>query len=185
MKKQPEITEATRRDFISAFCDCYAERPIEKITVKEVAERAGYSRVTFYNYFNDVYDLLEQIEDEFISQIANGIGRSIEADRDFRNFVYAFQKLIAENEFYSQIFLKNSRHSHFFVRLKDRIIPVALKSLGLSSEQRSAVYALEFYLPGMISMISCWLKNDRDMPAEDLAELVRGILQDGLLSQLH
>ena len=38
MKKQPEITEATRKDFIYAFCECYKESPIEKITVKEISE---------------------------------------------------------------------------------------------------------------------------------------------------
>ncbi|MBQ8625170.1 MAG: TetR/AcrR family transcriptional regulator [Agathobacter sp.] len=49
MKKQPEITDATRQAFIDVFCEYYLERPIEKITVKEISEKAGYSRVTFYN----------------------------------------------------------------------------------------------------------------------------------------
>ena len=81
MKKQPEITEATRRDFILAFCEYYQDRPIEKITVKEIAEKAGYSRVTFYNYFKDPYNLLSQIEDEFIANFANAIRENIEQNK--------------------------------------------------------------------------------------------------------
>lgn len=64
MNKQPEITDATRNAFIQVFCKYYAIRPIEKITVKEITQDAGYSRTTFYNYFNDPYDLLNYIESE-------------------------------------------------------------------------------------------------------------------------
>ena len=42
---------------------------IEKITVREITERAGYNRATFYLYFRDVYDLFEQLEDEILSQV--------------------------------------------------------------------------------------------------------------------
>mgnify|MGYP004458304377 FL=1 len=30
MKKQPEVTEQTKKNIIAAFCDLYRERPIEK-----------------------------------------------------------------------------------------------------------------------------------------------------------
>ena len=35
-----------------------AEKPFEKITVGELCENAQYPRATFYNYFDDKYDLL-------------------------------------------------------------------------------------------------------------------------------
>ena len=85
MKKQPEITEATRKDFIYAFCEYYKERPIDKITVKEISEKAGYSRVTFYNYFKDPYDLLNQIEEEFVSNLTTAISDNIEQDKVLDN----------------------------------------------------------------------------------------------------
>lgn len=37
------------------------EEPFEKITVKEICERAITSRITFYNYYSDKYSLLEDI----------------------------------------------------------------------------------------------------------------------------
>ena len=113
MKKQPEITESTRRDFISAFCEYYREKPIEKVTVKEISEKAGYSRVTFYNYFKDPYDLLNQIEEEFILNFTKAIHDNIEQDRLMDNFLYTFDKLINENEMYSQILLTNSHNLQF------------------------------------------------------------------------
>lgn len=48
MKKQPEMTDKTRNTIVEAFCEMYEEMPIEKIYVKDVIERAGYNRSTFY-----------------------------------------------------------------------------------------------------------------------------------------
>ena len=38
-------------------------RAIEKITVGQVCELAGYNRGTFYLHFQDLYEMLEVIED--------------------------------------------------------------------------------------------------------------------------
>ena len=44
-----------------------ATRPIDKITIKEITDRAGVIRPTFYNHFQDKYELLEWIvENELI-----------------------------------------------------------------------------------------------------------------------
>jgi len=51
MKKQPEITEKTKQSFISVFCELYCQKPIEKITVQEIANKSGYNRSTFYQDF--------------------------------------------------------------------------------------------------------------------------------------
>ena len=184
MKRQPEITEATKREFIRAFCECYRERPIEKITVKEISEKAGYSRVTFYNYFSDPYDLLNQIEEEFISNFTKSISDNIEQDRLLDNFLYTFEKLINENEMYSRILLSNSYNLQFSKHLQDNIIPLALRSFNISSDNKKAIYAFEFYIPGVISMIARWLKNERDMPIEELGNIIKGILKEGLLKQV-
>ena len=37
------------------------DRPIEKITIKEITDKAGVIRPTFYNHFQDKYELLEWI----------------------------------------------------------------------------------------------------------------------------
>ena len=53
MKKQPERTAATRSAFVDAFISISESRPIEKITIQEIADKAGYNRTTFYQYFED------------------------------------------------------------------------------------------------------------------------------------
>ena len=37
------------------------KKPIDKITIKEITDKAGVIRPTFYNHFQDKYELLEWI----------------------------------------------------------------------------------------------------------------------------
>ena len=73
MNKQPEITAATRQRFVDVFCTLYATQPISRITVKELTTRAGYNRSTFYQYFKDVYDIQQYIEDQMMNDIRRDI----------------------------------------------------------------------------------------------------------------
>ena len=54
MRKRPEKTEQTKADIKEAFWRLYAAKPIEKITVGEVCDLAGYNRGTFYLHFHDL-----------------------------------------------------------------------------------------------------------------------------------
>lgn len=67
MKKQPEITEKTRQAFIDVFCELYSQKPIEKISVQDIASKAGYNRSTFYQHFADIYELLDSVESDLLS----------------------------------------------------------------------------------------------------------------------
>ena len=83
MKKQPHITEQTKNNQRSAFWSLYAQKPIEKISIKEITELAGYNRGTFYLYYNDVYDLLHQIEEEILGKITDVLNDSLEKNDTF------------------------------------------------------------------------------------------------------
>ena len=69
MKKQPQITAQTKQNLIDAFWSLYCEQRIEKITVKEITNKAGYNRGTFYEYFTDVYAVLEDLENSLIPKL--------------------------------------------------------------------------------------------------------------------
>ena len=67
-KKNPEQTGQTIRNIKDAFWKLYEEKPIEKISVKQITDLAGYNRATFYLYFSSVRDVRDQIEDDLIAQ---------------------------------------------------------------------------------------------------------------------
>jgi len=57
-----EITERAIKD---AFVELLNEKALARITVKDITDRCGVNRNTFYYHYQDVLDLVEQIcEDE-------------------------------------------------------------------------------------------------------------------------
>ncbi len=60
--------ERTRRNIINAFLQLRAKKPIEKITVTELAETAVINKATFYLHYKDIYDLSDRLEDEILAK---------------------------------------------------------------------------------------------------------------------
>ena len=55
--------QRTRMNIRDAFIELRSRKPIEKITVKELAEAAFINKATFYQHYADLYDLSESMED--------------------------------------------------------------------------------------------------------------------------
>lgn len=52
-----------------ALCMLLRERELKKITVKEICINAGISRSAFYTYFDNIYSLIEEMEDRILDDI--------------------------------------------------------------------------------------------------------------------
>lgn len=64
-------TERTKRSIANAFLELRKQKPLEKITVKELSELAFINKATFYTHYHDIYDLSDQLEDEFMDSVIN------------------------------------------------------------------------------------------------------------------
>lgn len=67
--------QRTQKSIINAFIELRAKKPLEKITVKELADKAFINKATFYQHYKDIYDLSETLEQETIESILNDIPR--------------------------------------------------------------------------------------------------------------
>lgn len=57
--------ERTKNSIRQAFLELRNQKPLEKITVKELAELAYINKATFYTHYHDIFDLADQLENEF------------------------------------------------------------------------------------------------------------------------
>ena len=64
-------TRKTRKAIFDAFAELLSEKELEKITVKELIDKADVSRVTFYNHYLDIYDLHDKFEESTMLEIAS------------------------------------------------------------------------------------------------------------------
>lgn len=72
-----------------SFKELTLKQPIEKITIKEITDKAGVIRPTFYNHFQDKYELLEWI---IMSQIIEPIGPLLQNGMVHEALVLMFYK---------------------------------------------------------------------------------------------
>ena len=55
------LKDGMKQQIAQKFTELLMEKPLEQITVKELAEALGISRQTFYYYFHDIYEIVEWI----------------------------------------------------------------------------------------------------------------------------
>ena len=95
MAKTDARVRYTKHVIKESFLRLLAEKPVNRITVKEVCEEAELNRATFYAHYSDCFALLESIEGELVDAFA----RSLEAAGSFdvRSLIEAIYAMIEEN----------------------------------------------------------------------------------------
>ncbi len=63
----------TQRALKNAFLQLRANKPLEKITIKELTDLAEVSKATFYLHYKDIYDISEQMQKDVIIDIYSNI----------------------------------------------------------------------------------------------------------------
>ena len=65
--------EKTRQSIINAFIALRSGKPLEKITVKELCEKAMINKSTFYFHYADIYELSDFLETEIVTSIISSL----------------------------------------------------------------------------------------------------------------
>ncbi len=63
-----DLTECAIRDALKSLLK---EKPLSRITIRDISERCGISRMTFYYHFRDIYDLIARMVSSSIMEIVS------------------------------------------------------------------------------------------------------------------
>ncbi|WP_342561216.1 TetR/AcrR family transcriptional regulator [Paenibacillus sp. FSL R7-0345] len=179
MKKQPQITEKTRQVFIEVFCELYSQKPIEKISVQEIAKISGYNRSTFYQYFTDLYDLLDSVENDFLNEIKTELANKELSMHTVQNALYCLDK--REHLLVLNALLGDYGSARFLKRLKKDITPDQL-AINVPQNHSLTPYLIEFYLSTSLSLFRLWLQRQKDLSTVDFFMLVENLYSSGITS---
>lgn len=183
MRKEANIMTQTKQDIIDAFFEIYRLKRIEKITVKEIIQKAGYNRSTFYDYFEDVYDVLEQVENSIIPTLdelppiqitTQAIGMPFEL----------FVEMYEQNNHYYSILLGDNGDPAFASKLKQAIKPLLHHTLQhqVNINTIELDFILEYLLSAMIGTMSYWFDHGQALSAEQLVSLITKLMEQGVPS---
>lgn len=186
MKKNLEQTKQTQEALCSAFWDIYENKPLEDITVKEISQHAGYNRSTFYTYYKDIYDILEQTETEIINTFDDdskwrcNILDKAQYDQDIKDFGSFFQKnrkclmiLLGENG--------DPKFSHRIWQIMRERLRENISCIMQNVDPEMMDYLVEYILSCHTSIMLMWFKNKCDIPFDRLSEFVHRLLTGGVI----
>jgi AcrR family transcriptional regulator len=184
MKKDPEATALTRQNLMRAFWGLYRLKKIDHISIKEVTDEAGYHRSTFYEYFVDIYDLLNQMEDELVAKMKEEVIQSLKTE-NHDNFVQIIADLYEAQGEYLSVLLGDHGDPHFVKKIKAKMVSALTGRFGLSETEIHTSYMMEFGLSAILSTITYWHQNNKNLPSNELVVLIRSMLMHGVFPMVQ
>jgi len=184
MGKQSESKNITKENLMATFWSLYQKKTIEKITVREVAQLAGYNRSTFYDYFIDIYDILDQLQDALLDYIHVAVSKYKSEGFNQEIIEYITNTFSAKGEYFS-VFLGENRDPNFPGKMKNVIRPIFYEVWGLNEDDIQASLVFEFAISAIIGVLSYWYKTERNMPYEKLLAITKSMMANGVFTELQ
>lgn len=148
-----------------------AEKPIQKITVTEICELAEINRATFYTHYRDVFDLLEQVEDDLFAELsATVISEESDPDRMTREIL----RIIERNIDLCRILFSENGDKMFLRRIIDSARETSIAGWHrqypqATPHQLDLLYT--FIASGSVAMIEQWVRTGMQEQLLDLGGL--------------
>lgn len=179
-----ESTAVTRQNIMDAFWVLYCERRIEKITVREIMAKAGYNRGTFYEYFLDVYDVLDQIENSLLPELSDMPPLLLEKSGELLP-MDSFIKLYSSSSKYYSVLLGDYGDPAFAGKIKKGIKDKIMEQLDKDEKDIMEMdYTLEYMLSAMIGILTYWFLHEEDMEKERLIRLMYKLMSSEGIQEL-
>ena len=175
---QTEIKErenSARKHIIEAFLRIYEEKNIEKITINEIMNLAGYNRNTFYNHFGSIYDLLEQIENEIAEMLGDYMDYRMVKNREEMKDV--FISIYEGKDRILKTLMKKDEESRFSAKLSTKFIEVASKKCIFSNDEDINGYVTEYKVAGAVACLRRYYRRDGEKEKINIDKVVDIMLE--------
>ena len=165
-------------------------QPLEKITIKEITDKAGVIRPTFYNHFQDKYELIEWI---IVNELLVPMHPLIQADMITEAMVLLFTNIEKEKAFYTRAVKLEGPVTFHSIAMKcvkqellgiidDRITGKEQKHVWLSPEVIATYFA-----QSMCYVAEEWINQGMTVPPREMAEAYNYIVShsfDDVISEM-
>lgn len=169
----------SRQNLLDAFGKVFLNKPIDKITIKDITDSAGYNRSTFYLYFRDIYELSEAYEESVLQEVAEIVGGIIES-----NFRLPLKDLIglmafAAGEHIDRIYLC-SLLPGFSDRFKRILTPLFEAITGIDGTKKEYDYLISLLSALLLHNITYLHSHKDDVKIEDVVPIAQRLIVPGL-----
>ena len=182
---------AARMD--EAFLELLEKKDFAYITVKEICEKAGVNRSTFYLHYETVGDLLAEstkyIIDRFVDSMPYSTVDFLEKlpTRPLEElflitpeYLTPYLTYIREHKRVFRVSLAQAgtlRMDEAYLALNRHVFTPILARFGVPPEDRD--YMMAFFINGLIAVINKWLEQDCQDPMEHIISVMQTCIRQG------
>jgi|UPI0004848666 probable dihydroxyacetone kinase regulator len=175
--------EDLKRKLTQSFKELLCKGPIEKITIKDITDKAGVTRTTFYNHFHDKYEILEWIIEE---DILKSVKPLIENELFSEMVILMFSCIAKEKEFFKNAILVEGQNSFESIALKC-IKNAFTEVVDAKSEGKRHSYPwltpgliAEYYARSLMFVIKEWIKTDMTISPKEMSKIYDYLLKHSM-----
>ena len=159
------------------------EKSIKEITVKELVDKVDINRSTFYLHYADIYQMLQQIEEEALDNITHILEN---CPVDFSNnestleFVTKFFAILDSDKDLCRALLGPHGDMAFVEQIENLLAGTFLKHLPgtFPKNDSNLKYAYAFILNGCVGLIKTWLSQPVQESPAHMAELTCRLIEN-------
>ena len=178
----------TKRRLREGLLRLMEEKPINEISVKELTELVDVNRGTFYFHYQDIYDLLRDMEQDFFDNFDRTLSENSPAldedgfpvlDAEGAPYLHAVFSFVDANRSFCRIMLSPHGDMKFVELVKERIdrqCRFFWHLLAPGADERQSGMYNAFLINGLIGLIREWVNDRRDMSVESISELTATLI---------
>lgn len=182
MKKESRRVRYTKQALKDSLLELLKEKPISKVTVSAICEKADINRSSFYLHYRDAYDLMERIEQELLREVDDALADTSLAMPNNDMVVRIFRTIYQNRELCSILFGPNGDRD-FLARIisgqKERILD-AWRHLIPGYDDRGLHYLYQYITFGAVGVVEMWVLDGYREQPESIARFLGTIIVSGL-----
>lgn len=171
------MNKRTRQAIIESFQKLVSQKSFDKITVDMILQDAEVSRATFYRYFKDKYDVMNQIH---IIKVENCIAMSHSYEELFY-YMLLFSKsnMLMIQQLFSSTGVNS--FSSFLAEQTARVIErITRKNRGDQAFTKEETLQVDLVCHGISHVSRRWVSEDYDISPKEAAHAIAMLLPEQL-----
>ena len=108
--------QKTLKNIQSSFFELLEEKPLKKITIKELSEVSKINKGTFYLHYRDIYDLYESVVNQFLDETIDELNIDFLFNDESINFLHSFHEITLDN-MHKMLILRQEEYNEFIEEL--------------------------------------------------------------------
>ena len=185
MNNNDRRVKRTKKALYDALLILLKEKSINEITVTELTNQADVNRATFYFYYTDIMDMLDQIQNEayeLFEDVLVGTEDHIDSMETFAKYIENILIFCKENPTIARFVItreyNNNKVLKKIKKLLAKKVPVAKENYSQDDPRR---FILNFALNALTGTVVDWMDDGMIIPPPIMAEFIANMYISGSL----